>query len=109
MSARGVARMYAALLGDVDGVCLISPERLREVSAPAAQGTDWVFGEEMSNGLGYAVMEDGVVFGTSGIGGSLAYAFPEQGLAVAATKNLLAFGDEDPMEDLCAVIRDAVG
>jgi CubicO group peptidase (beta-lactamase class C family) len=109
MSARGVARMYAALMGDVDGVRLISPERLHEVSRTAAHGTDWVFGETMTNGLGYAVMEDGAVFGTSGIGGSLAYAFPEQRLAVAATKNLLAFGEGDPMEDLCAFIREAVG
>src|SRR5829696_6063041 len=34
MSARAMARMYAALLGEVDGVRLIAPERLREMSAP---------------------------------------------------------------------------
>ncbi len=32
MSARAMARMYAALHGEVDGVRLVSPERLREVS-----------------------------------------------------------------------------
>jgi len=32
-SARAIARMYAALLGEVDGVRLISPERLRETTA----------------------------------------------------------------------------
>jgi hypothetical protein len=30
VTARAAARMYAALLGEVDGVRLISPERLRE-------------------------------------------------------------------------------
>src|SRR6266508_2446450 len=32
MTARAVARMYAALLGQVDGVRLVTPERLRELS-----------------------------------------------------------------------------
>jgi CubicO group peptidase (beta-lactamase class C family) len=40
VTARAVARMYAALLGEVDGVRLISPERLREVSAVAMSGID---------------------------------------------------------------------
>ena len=44
VTARAVARMYAALLGEVDGVRLISPERLREVSAVAMSGTDQIFG-----------------------------------------------------------------
>src|SRR5215210_2927636 len=38
MSARAVARMYAALLGEVDGVRLVSPEQLREISAVAFTG-----------------------------------------------------------------------
>jgi CubicO group peptidase (beta-lactamase class C family) len=44
VTARAVARMYAALLGEVDGVRLISPERLREVSAVAMSGVDEIFG-----------------------------------------------------------------
>jgi len=44
VTARGIARMYAALLGPVDGVRLISPERLEHVSAVAAVGVDQVFG-----------------------------------------------------------------
>src|SRR5207237_10288085 len=42
-SARAIARMYAALLGEVDGVRLISPERLREATAVSASGVDAVF------------------------------------------------------------------
>ncbi|MFG2012076.1 serine hydrolase domain-containing protein [Micromonospora sp. NPDC048868] len=107
MSARAVARMFAALIGEVDGVRLISPERLREVSAVAVRGTEWVFGQEGSFGLGYAVEPDGA-FGSAGSGGSLAYAYPDLGLAVAATKTLLGAGDGDPMEELRVLIRDAV-
>ncbi|MDT0531631.1 serine hydrolase domain-containing protein [Micromonospora sp. DSM 115977] len=107
MSARAVARMFAALIGEVDGVRLISPERLREVSAVAVRGTEWVFGQEGSFGLGYAVEPDGA-FGSAGSGGSLAYAYPDLGLTVAATKTLLGAGDGDPMEELRVLIRDAV-
>src|SRR5205814_1522641 len=54
MSARALARMYAALLGEVDGVRLLSPERLREASAVAFSGPDQVFGSPTSWALGYA-------------------------------------------------------
>ncbi|MEU5727234.1 serine hydrolase domain-containing protein [Micromonospora sp. NPDC047738] len=107
MSARAVARMYAALLGPVDGVRLISPERLAEVSAVAARGEDWVFGQEVTFGLGYAVDGDGS-FGTAGSGGSLAFAYPALGLTVAAVRNRLGAGDGDPMEGLRTLVRDAV-
>ncbi|MFC4149649.1 serine hydrolase domain-containing protein [Micromonospora mangrovi] len=107
MSARAVARMYAALLGPVDGVRLVSPDRLREVSAVAVRGTEWVFGQETTFGLGYAVDADGS-FGTAGSGGSLAFAYPELGLTVAAVRNRLGAGDGDPMEQLRVLVRDTV-
>ncbi|MEV1332954.1 serine hydrolase domain-containing protein [Micromonospora costi] len=108
MTARAVARMFAALIGEVDGVRLISPRRLAEVTTPGtAPGPEWVFGQEMRWGLGYALEPDGA-FGSSGSGGSVAYAYPELGLTVAATKTLLSAGDGDPMEDLRALVRDAV-
>ena len=45
---------------------------------------------------------------SNGIGGSLAGALPEFGLTVAATKNALAVGDGDPMEQLREMIIAAV-
>ncbi|MFI5925629.1 serine hydrolase domain-containing protein [Micromonospora sp. NPDC051543] len=108
MTARAAARMLAALIGEVDGVRLISPARLRAVTTPdGPPGPEWVFGQETTWGLGYAVDDDGS-FGAAGSGGSLAYAYPELGLTVAATKTLLAAGDGDPMEDLRVLIRDTV-
>ncbi|SIM64386.1 serine hydrolase domain-containing protein [Micromonospora cremea] len=107
MTARAAARMLAALIGEVDGVRLISPARLRTATTPAGPGREWVFGQETTWGLGYAVDSDGA-FGAAGSGGSLAYAYPELGLTVAATKTLLGAGDGDPMEDLRVLIRDAV-
>ncbi|MFI7220636.1 serine hydrolase domain-containing protein [Micromonospora maritima] len=107
MSARAVARMYAALLGPVDGVRLVSPDRLRAMSAPAVRVHEWVFGQETTFGLGYAVDDDGS-FGTAGSGGSLAFAYPELGLTVAAVRNRLGAGDGDPMERLRVLVRDRV-
>ncbi|MCZ7437415.1 serine hydrolase [Micromonospora sp. WMMC241] len=107
MSARAAARMYAALLGPVDGVRLVSPERQRAICAPAVRAQEWVFGQESTFGLGYAVDDDGS-FGTAGSGGSLAFAYPELGLTVAAVRNRLGAGDGDPMERLRALVHDRV-
>src|SRR5712691_1296851 len=54
-SARAIARMYAALLVEVDGVRLISPERLREATAVSARGVDAVFGMPTTWALGYSI------------------------------------------------------
>ena len=54
-SAGAIARMYAAILDEVDGVRLMSPARLREATALSASGTDEVFGRHTSWALGYAV------------------------------------------------------
>lgn len=107
MTARAAARMLAALIGEVDGVRLISPIRLRAATTPDLPGPEWVFGQEGAWGLGYAVESDGS-FGAAGSGGSLAYAYPALGLTVAATKTLLGAGDGDPMEDLRVLVRDTV-
>jgi CubicO group peptidase (beta-lactamase class C family) len=96
VTARAVARMYAALLGEVDRVRLISPERLREVSAVAMSGTDEIFGFPTSWGLGYSIgqfmsnaHETQHVFGVGGVGGSHAYADTKTGITFALTKNRL--------------------
>jgi hypothetical protein len=44
MTARGAARLYAALLGHVPGVDLVSPARRAAMAAPAFEGPDEVMG-----------------------------------------------------------------
>ncbi|MGW3349884.1 serine hydrolase domain-containing protein [Nonomuraea rubra] len=95
-SARAIARMYAALLGEVDGVRLITPERLREVTAVAASGADEVFGMPSAWGLGFNIGRPGstpeqtpTVFGVGGAGGSTAWADTATGTTFALTKNRL--------------------
>ena len=114
MSARAVARMYAALLDEVDGVRLISPERLREISAPAFSGVDQIMGFPSTWALGYSVgrlgadpQESQSVFGVGGVGGSFACADTATGVAFALTKNRLTQGFE-AAEEVAEVVREAL-
>ena len=108
VSARALARMYAALMGQVDGVRLISPERLELISAVATEGPDWAFGGDLPKTPGYVAQLNGTRIGWSGNGGSLAGFYPDLGLSVAITKNYLGTGDDDPMEGVAALIHAAV-
>jgi CubicO group peptidase (beta-lactamase class C family) len=91
ISARAIARVYAALLGEVDGVRLLSPERLAEVTAVSSRGTDEVFGMPTTWGLGYSIGLPGgqrdTAFGIGGVGGSFAFGDTATGTAFAVTKN----------------------
>ena len=93
-SARAIARMYAALLGEVDGVRLLPPERLAEATAISSSGLDEVFGMPTTWGLGYGIggpagdaRESPTVFGLGGVGGSFACGDTASGVAWAVTKN----------------------
>ncbi len=107
-SARVIAKMYAALLGEVDGVRLISPERLRDAARVAEQGPDQVYGNEARWGLGYAVAapwsEDSeTTFGMAGAGGSWAGADPATGIAFALTKNVVS-NDFDTLNQVARAV-----
>ena len=96
-SARAIARMYAAMLGEVDGIRLVSARRLAEVMASPVSGLDEVFGHGVTTwALGYSVgivgREPGTpatAIGIGGSGGSFAFGDAATGLAFALTKNRL--------------------
>jgi CubicO group peptidase (beta-lactamase class C family) len=88
--------MYAALLNEVDGIRLISPQRLREATTLSSSGIDAVFGNPTSWALGYAIgglgstaTDSPTVFGVGGVGGSFACGDTATGVAFAITKNRL--------------------
>ena len=114
VTARAVARMYAALLDEVGGVRLISPQRLREVSAVAMSGVDEIFGFPSSWGLGYSIgqfmsnaRDTQTVFGVGGVGGSHAYADTATGTTFALTKNRLT-PSFDTAEQVAGIVTKAV-
>jgi CubicO group peptidase (beta-lactamase class C family) len=100
MTARGAARMYAALLGPVDGVRLVSPSRLAAMSAICFTGPDEVMGFRTQWAFGYSPARPGGVttrpgasFGMIGANGSAAWADADAGVAVAVMRNGAAPGD----------------
>jgi CubicO group peptidase (beta-lactamase class C family) len=79
----------------VDGVRLISEQRLHEATTVSMTGTDAIFGMPTKWALGYAIGGLGTpddsdsVFGVGGAGGSFACGNTATGVAFAITKNRL--------------------
>jgi CubicO group peptidase (beta-lactamase class C family) len=94
MTARGVARMYSALLGHVAGVRLVSPARLATMAKVTYAGMDEVMGFPSEWAFGYSPYRPGggpwrrgSTFGMVGSNGSGAYADIDSGVAVAMMRN----------------------
>ena len=114
MSAGAIARMYAALMDEVDGVRLIPPDRLLEISAPAFGGEDQIMGNPVTWALGYSLGRVGAdqpelstAFGMGGAGGSFAYADTATGVSFALTKNRLT-SDFNAAEKVDGIVTKAV-
>ncbi len=93
-----LARMFAALIGEVDGTRLIGADLMNAARQPQASGRDVVLRVRTDWGLGFALPSGpmwpdiGVpgIFGHSGASGSLGFADPEHRLAFGYTPNLWA-------------------
>lgn len=93
MTARGVALMYAALLGYAKPP-LLSAERLEQMAAVAIRATDqvtefpaeWSFGYSPAR-LGGIAPRPGSAFGMIGANGTGAYADIDSGVTVAVLRN----------------------
>jgi CubicO group peptidase (beta-lactamase class C family) len=122
MTARAVARMYAALLGEVDGVRLISPARLREITAVAMEGIDQVFGNPARMTLGYTnfrptatppgspnAPDTTTLFGWAGVGGSYAGADTTTGIALAVCKNRFNGAGSSTDGQIADIVMRALG
>jgi CubicO group peptidase (beta-lactamase class C family) len=113
MTARAIARMYASLLGEVDGVRLLPPDRLRMILEDRFEGVDQVFGNPATWGLGFSLGIPGTepgshprAFGMGGSGGTFGYADPDTGIAFALGKNLQTM-DFDTAGRIVAIVADA--
>ncbi|GHH07962.1 serine hydrolase domain-containing protein [Streptomyces lanatus] len=92
-TADGLARVYAALIGEVDGVRLFDPETVELARTQESAGPDRVLVVNTRFGLGY--MLHGTAspllgpgsFGHPGRGGALGFADPETGIAFGYVTN----------------------
>ncbi|MDI9883844.1 serine hydrolase domain-containing protein [Streptomyces sp. HNM0645] len=100
-TAHGLARMYAALIGEVDGVRLLASETLASATKEQASGKDQVMLIPSRFSTGYMLptetnpMIGPNSFGHTGRGGSLGFADPEHGIAFGYAMNNIIGGLDD--------------
>ncbi|MFF5550050.1 serine hydrolase domain-containing protein [Streptomyces olivaceoviridis] len=100
-TARALARLYAALIGEVDGVRLLTPGTLASATAEQANGQDRVMLVPSRFSTGYMLPTDGNpmtgpgAFGHTGRGGSLGFADPDLGIAFGYVVNHIIGGSGD--------------
>jgi CubicO group peptidase (beta-lactamase class C family) len=92
-TARGLARMYAAVIGEVDGVRILNDQSIAAAATTQSQGPDQILIFDTHFGLGFMLpsatqpmLGDGS-FGHDGAGGSLGFANPERRVAFAYVMN----------------------
>ncbi|GAB2678482.1 serine hydrolase domain-containing protein [Kribbella swartbergensis] len=105
LTARGIARLYAALIGEVDGVRLVRPEAVAEITGPALVANDELLGNPATWAHGYSIgrlgstaEESPTTFGMPGMGGSAAWADRRAGVTFALTRRLF-----DPAQSASAI------
>lgn len=97
-NASSLARMYAATVGDVDGIRLVNDDTMTVMSAEAVNGPDKALVAETRFGMGFMLNNDVVPllsptsFGHAGAGGSLGQADPESGVGYGYVMNQMAGG-----------------
>ena len=94
--ARSIARMYAACIGEVDGVRLLTPEQLKIATTQQTSGPNTVLmGLDVQFGLGFMLPSSIITiggpqsFGHFGYGGSMGWADPDAELALGYAMNKL--------------------
>jgi CubicO group peptidase (beta-lactamase class C family) len=97
-TARALARIYAALVSDVDGVRLLRPETIAGARAVQSDGSDAVLGLPTRFGTGFmlppslSIAAAPAAFGHPGAGGSLGLADAEAELGFGYVMNQMQLG-----------------
>lgn len=97
-NAPSLARMYAATVGEVDGVRLVNDATVAAMSAEAVNGPDKALVAETRFGMGFMLNNPLVPllsptsFGHAGAGGSLGQADPESGVGYGYVMNQMMGG-----------------
>jgi CubicO group peptidase (beta-lactamase class C family) len=117
-NARSIAKMYAATIGEVDGVGpLLTPEQLDAATTCQTSGSDKCIYVDTTIGLGFWTSSPfapygGVRgFGHSGMGGSVGFGDPETGVGFGYVMNKMSINlSGDPRSrGLIRAVYDAMG
>jgi CubicO group peptidase (beta-lactamase class C family) len=96
--ARSLARMYASMINEVDGVRILGPEQVKHASTQRTTGPNLVIlNMDAQFGLGYMVPSSIMPlapgsFGHFGFGGSVGWADPDAELALSYVMNRMDIG-----------------
>ncbi len=97
-NARSLARMYAATIGEVDGIRLFDHDTMNLARSQRVHGNDLTLLRPTRFGAGFWLHEDGTPmiqdgsFGHPGAGGSLGFANPELGVGYGYVMNQMGGG-----------------
>ncbi|CAN5481910.1 serine hydrolase domain-containing protein [soil metagenome] len=97
-NANSLARMYAACVGEVDGVRLLDDDTVARAIEPQTEGADAVLMFAIPFGLGFMRHSDFSPFagprsfGHYGAGGSVGFADPDRRMALGYVMNQMQFG-----------------
>jgi CubicO group peptidase (beta-lactamase class C family) len=116
-SAHALARMYAACIGEVDGIRLLQPDTVARACEVQATGIDCVLNAAFTFGLGFMLpptMPPRVgprAFGHGGNGGSFAFADPDRNIGFGYVLNRVRPpGESDICQHaLVEALYDSVG
>jgi CubicO group peptidase (beta-lactamase class C family) len=117
-NARSLAKMYAAVIGAVDGVGpLLTPEQIAAASTTQTSGGDRVLMMETTFGLGFMTSSPFSpyggprAFGHAGAGGSVGFADPENGLGFGYVMNpkMTNLSGDPRTRGLVSAVYDAIG
>jgi CubicO group peptidase (beta-lactamase class C family) len=113
-TARSLAKLYASLVGEVDGVRLFTQETLDAARTCQAEGEDRVLRRLNRYGLGFALASSHMPsispgsFGHPGAGGSIGLADPETGVAMAYVMNYHKMTDDPRAASLVEAVRNSL-
>lgn len=115
-TARSLSRMYAACIGEIDGIRLLKADTLERATQTQSRGEDLVLGYETRYGTGFQLsfpfrpMAGDGSFGHYGMGGSVGFAHKELGFSFGYAMNqMLRSGRADPRTSgLIEAVRDCL-
>jgi CubicO group peptidase (beta-lactamase class C family) len=114
-TARALAKLYAATIGEIDGIRLLDPATVEDATQEQANGPDRVILQDTRFGSGFFLpspfspLMGPRSFGHPGAGGSLAFADPERGIGFAYVMNRMQqnLSGDPRTADLIAAARKA--